>query len=89
MAFAYTKDGQGTLGHKRFCYGTYTCTAVTGGDVITDLSTVEGFLLTPKGSSVATNQSVYNETLPLSNAGGAVTIVTDSGQAGSWLAWGL
>ena len=89
MAFSFTKDGQGTFGHKRFCYGGYNCSGVTGGDVTTDLSTVEGFLMTPKGSSVATNQSVYNETFPLTNAGGAVTIVTDSGQVGSWLAWGL
>jgi hypothetical protein len=89
MAFSYTKDGQGILGNKRFAYGSYNCSAVTGGDIVTDLTLVENITLQPKGSSVATNQSVVNETLPLANSNGAVTIVTDSGQVGYWFALGL
>jgi hypothetical protein len=56
---------------------------------VTGLSTVESFQLTPKGASVATNGSVVNETLPLTNDQGTVTIVTDADQVGNWVAIGV
>lgn len=87
MAFSYTKGKEIHIGGKRIVTGRYNCASVTGGDIQTGLAVVDGFILTPKGAAVATNQSVYNETLPLVNTGGTITIVTDSGQEGSWLAW--
>ena len=88
MAFSYTVNSKDAMG-KGVVSGSYTSTGgSTGGDIQTGLDTVETFLVTPKGSTVATNQSVVNETLPLTNANGTVTIVTDANQVGYWLAIG-
>ena len=87
MAFSYTIDSEVHIGGKRIVSGTYTSTGVTGGDVKTGLSTVMSFVLSPSGGAV-TNCPVYNETLPLTNTDGAVTIVTGNGEIGSWIAIG-
>jgi hypothetical protein len=77
------------FGGQRIIQGTWTSGSTTGGDITTGLLTVETITLTPKGSSVTTNGVVVNETLPLANAGGLVTIVTDSGVDGYWEAKGI
>jgi len=69
--------------------GTYTNTGGgTGGDVTTNLNVVEDFTIKPKGSVIIATASVINETLPLTNTGGAVTIVTSADEVGYWEAWG-
>lgn len=83
MAFSYTSKIIYPGG--RIAGGTYTNSGgSTGGDIDTGLPNVCSFVLTPKGSSVSANQSVYNETLPLAN--GIVTIVTNANEVGSWWA---
>lgn len=87
MAFTHTTDNKTVFGNKRIVTGVYTSAdGSTGGDIVTGLNTVEHVFLQPKGTSVATNQSVVNETLPL--ASGTVTIVTDANQVGSFMAIG-
>jgi hypothetical protein len=92
MAFSYTVTTSTkqpiVWGGDKISYGNYNATSVAGGDIVTGLATVDAFFLTPQGSSVSSNQSVYNETLPLSNAGGTVTIVTTTSEVGSWMAIG-
>lgn len=90
MAFTYAVSGTiaGT-GSKTRVYGTYTSSGGgTGGDIVTNLYTVEDFRLQPKGAAVIATQSVVNETLPLTNTRGTVTIVTSADEAGFWEAWG-
>jgi hypothetical protein len=83
MAFTYTAKTIYPGG--RIAAGTYTCSGgATGGDINTGLPNVMSFTLTPQGTSVSANQSVYNETLPLAN--GVVTIVTTANEVGSWTA---
>lgn len=87
MAFASTITDKGVIGDIRYAYGTYTSTGgSTGGNVDTGLTTCEQIQLQPKGTGVATNAPVANETFPV--AGDAVTIVTDSNEAGYWYAIG-
>ena len=89
MAFAYVVKDVTVFGNKRIVEGTYDCSSgsVTGGDIVTGLNRVDQFFIQEKGSSVATNRSVVNATLPL--ASGTVTIVTDASQLGTWLAIGV
>lgn len=76
-------------GAKAHVFGTYTNDGgSTGGDVVTGLNVVEAFLLQPKGAAVSANQPVVNETFPLTNTGGAVTIVTSANEVGQFLAIG-
>lgn len=87
MAFASTITDKGVIGDLRYAYGTYTSSGgSTGGDIDTGLTTCEFIDLQSKGSGVATNAPVVNETLPV--AGSAVTIVTDANEAGYWYAIG-
>ena len=93
MAFAYTQDGSDVQGSKRRTWGTYTSSSSgVGGEVFTGLRVCETFSLKPKGSAVAANQSVLNETFPVVRASGAasaaITIVTDADQVGTWEAVG-
>lgn len=89
MAFTYTEE-KGVIGNKRYVKGVYTSAGgSTGGDIVTGLSVVENVFLQPKGSATVANQPAVNETLPLSNATGAVTIVTTANEVGSYLAIGL
>lgn len=83
MAFSYTAKTIYPGG--RIAAGTYTNSGgSTGGDIDTGLPNVRAFTLTPAGTSVSANQSVYNETLPLGY--GVVTIVTNANELGSWIA---
>ena len=91
MAFTglVTNNIPGGFGSKRFTYGTYANTGgSTGGDITTNLSQVDGCWLSVNSSSVGTNESAVNETFPLVNTGGVVTIVTDANQSGYWYAFG-
>ena len=90
MAFSSTiKESVAGTGSKIRVYGTYVSdSGSTGGDVVTRLNVVEGFLIQPRGSAVLGPQSVVNETFPLTNSTGAVTIVTSADEAGIWEAWG-
>ena len=88
IAFASTSDERGIVGDLRYAQGTYTSNSgSTGGDIDTGLTTVNTMFLQPKGSSVASNAPVINETLPGAD-GTAITIVTDSDEVGNWQAWG-
>ncbi len=87
MAFTATVLGITVFGNKLVSYGTYVSSGGdAGGDINTSLAKAESMILQPKGSSVATNYPVINETFPV--AGNAVTIVTDANQSGYWLAFG-
>ena len=86
MAFSSAVTFKTVFGNKRVHRGTFDCASVSGGDLDTGLRLCEGLDLTCKGSAVATNAPAINEDLPV--AGGAVTIVTDSGQTGYWMAMG-
>jgi len=93
MAFAYTSNAKRSviIGSPgiRMVFGTYSNVGgTTGGDVKTGLKTVLAFLILPGGAAVGTGQSAVNETLPLSNAGGIVTIVTNATETGVWMAFG-
>lgn len=88
MAFTSAITDKTVIGNLRMHYGTYTSSGGgTGGNIETGLSTVNLFVLQPKGSAVATNGSVVNETFPLT--GSPVTIVSDADQVGQWMAVGL
>ena len=76
-------------GDRRIVMGTYVNTAASiGGDIITGLSVVEFFILQPSGSAVYQNAPVVNETFPLVNSNGAVTVVNNQFETGYWLAVG-
>ena len=88
IAFASTSDKRGVMGDERYAEGTYTSdSGSTGGDIDTGLVTVNTMFLQPKGSSVAGNAPVINETLPGAD-GSAITVVTDSNEVGNWHAFG-
>lgn len=90
MAFSYTVTDQQIEGHKRVLRGTYVNSGdSTGGDIITGLGTVEHMQLQPLGAAAIATQSVVNETFPLSNSNGAVTIVTSANESGLWEALGV
>ncbi len=77
------------MGPKIMVYGTYTNTSgSTGGDILTYLNVVEQFFIQPAGSAVSASAPVINETLPLTNTAGTVTIVTVADEDGYWQAWG-
>lgn len=87
MAFTSAITDQTVIGNLRMHYGTYSCAAVTTGELVTGLSTVNTLMLQSKGTAVTTGASVVNETFPLT--GSAVTLITDSGDVGYWIAIGL
>jgi len=89
MAFTAPLTSQSVFGNKRILYGSYTNTGgSTGGDVATGLEVVELFTIQPRGTMALATQSVVNETLPLSNSTGSVTIVTSADELGTWIAYG-
>jgi hypothetical protein len=89
MTFSSAVKGTTVFGNKNVNYGTWTSGSTSGGDVATGLTIVEMFIPVAKGSSVTTNGVVVNETLPLNNVDGKVTIVTDSAVDGYWVAIGV
>jgi hypothetical protein len=75
------------VGNKRMSMGTYSASSATGGNINTGLRSCEHIQLMPVNSALSsTLPPAVNETLPV--AGSAVTIVTDSGATGNWIAWG-
>lgn len=91
MAFtsAVTTTVPGGHGSKALVYGTFTNTASsTGGDVTTNLNTVDQFFIQTGGPAAVALAPVVNETFPLVNSTGAVTIVTNANDTGYWMAIG-
>jgi len=87
MAFSYTIENEQILeGNMKIVYGTWNADSVTGGDIVTGLSRVDVCVLGHTGSAVEATAAVVNETLPL--ASGSVTIVTTSGDTGTFIAIG-
>ena len=87
MAFTYLIQWMTVMGDKTVYGGYYNSAGgSTGGDIVTGLTVVDGFFLTPRGSSVATNAPKFNESqLP---QGGTITIITDANEVGNWMAVG-
>ncbi len=87
MAFSFTIENEQILeGNMRIVYGTWNADSVTGGELVTGLSRVDVCVLGHTGSAVEAAAAVVNETLPL--ASGSVTIVTTSGDTGTFIAIG-
>lgn len=87
MSFASAIVGRDTWGNKAVTWGTFTNGAGdAGGDIATGLHLCEAIFLQHGKNAVITNAPVVNETLPV--AGSAVTVVTDTGDDGYWLAIG-
>ena len=87
MAFSYTIENEQILeGNMKIVYETWNADSVTGGDIVTGLSRVDVCVLGHTGSAVEAAAAVVNETLPL--ASGSVTIVTTSGDTGTFIAIG-
>lgn len=87
MAFASAITGRLVAGNKMVTYGTFTnAGGDVGGDVDTGLHSCEFITLQHKKSAVIGNAPVVNETFPV--AGSAVSIVTDDGEDGYWMASG-
>lgn len=61
----------------------------TGGDITTGLSTVERVIMSHTGTAVSASAPAANETFPLTNAGGVVTIVTTADTTGHFIAIGV
>jgi phospholipase/lecithinase/hemolysin len=78
------------FGSKLVKYGTYTNNGgSTGGDIVTNMVAVQFCSLQPNGAAVIATQSVVNETMPLVNATGAVTIVTSANEVGNFMCFGF
>lgn len=88
MAFTVTYDERITIGNKLGIKGIYYSDGTTGGDITTGLRMVETVMLQPFGTSVS-NKPAVDETLPLYNTDGKVTIVTGSGETGCFLIIGV
>jgi hypothetical protein len=87
MSIASTFGGRSVVGNEVMTWGYYTdSSAATADDIDTKIAMVSKFLIQPYGSTVATNASVCNETLPTS--GIAVSMRTDASQTGLWVAFG-
>ena len=91
MALTSSVTQRDIWGSMAVSMGTFTNStgADTGGDINTGLNRCYGLILQPGGSSVASNASVVNETFTANGLdGSAITIVTDDGVDGNWLAFG-
>lgn len=86
MVFSSTITKRTVIGNVRTSYGNFTSGGTTGGDVATGLTAVDFFAITHKDTAVEANCPVANETFP--DAPAAITIVTDSGKDGVWMAIG-
>ena len=85
MAFVVTIIARGIFGDLRYVMGKYVNDGgSTGGEVTTGLSSVSFFNIMEQGTSILSDRSVINETLPLSK--GDVTIVTSSNETGYFFA---
>ena len=77
------------MGELDVTWGTFTGTAVTTGEIDFGLRYVQHAAFLSKASAVG-NDVVINETLPGPGAAstGLYTIIFDSGEVGTWMAWG-
>ena len=82
MAFSYTVSDNTVYGNHRVVTGTFTNSDTdSGGDITTGLDYIFGF------SYVITGQ--VGATMPkYSASGGTVTLTTDNGVDGNWIAFG-
>lgn len=92
-AFAYTRSTEVEIvGKKRRVRGTFTSTGgATGGDIVTGLSFVTGFKVTPTGAGVTADATSVNETVATDTiiVGGTITIVSSADAVGIWEAEGF
>jgi len=90
MTMASSVTQRDVWGSMAVSMGTFTNGgADEGGDIATGLNRCYGLILQPGGSKVATNAGVVNETFTANGLdGSAITIVTDAGVDGNWLAFG-
>lgn len=82
MAFSYSVTRATVIGDQRMVVGTFTNTDTdSGGAISTGLGLVNGFEIV--------NTSHVGATVPKHTiSGGTVTIVTDNGMDGQWIAVG-
>ena len=98
MTFTSIVTKREVVGSSKHVHGTYVNDAdSTGGEIETQLRTLEGFIITPIGAAVATDVSVVNgvfavagckKIIELTPTAGLVTIVTPANQSGFWMAIG-
>ena len=90
MAFTSAITQRDVWGSMAVSMGTFTNGAGDkGGNIATGLNRCYGLILQPGGAAVATNACVVNETFTANGLdGSAITIVTDDGVDGNWLAFG-
>jgi hypothetical protein len=89
MAFSYSILKMTIEGVNKKVYGKFANSGgSTGGDITTGLGNIIGFTMTYSESSAGYAEPTVNETFPLNNAGGVVTIVTPSNLSGTFIATG-
>ena len=90
MAFTSAITQRDVWGSMAVSMGTFTNGAGDkGGNIATGLNRCYGLILQPGGATVAGNACVVNETFTANGLdGSAITIVTDAGVDGNWLAFG-
>ena len=90
MAFTSSVTQRDVWGSMAVSMGTFTNGAGDeGGNIATGLNRCYGLILQPGGATVAGNACVVNETFTANGLdGSAITIVTDAGVDGNWLAFG-
>ena len=90
MAFTSAITQRDVWGSMAVSMGTFTNGAGDkGGNIATGLNSCYGLILQPGGATVAGNACVVNETFTANGLdGSAITIVTDDGVDGNWLAFG-
>ncbi len=82
MAFSSSISGRENIGSINMLWGTFTNTDTdSGGTIDTGMSAVMGFMTISTGQ-VDASQSKY------SASGGTVTLVTQNGVDGNWVAMG-
>jgi len=90
MTMASSVTQRDVWGSMAVSMGTFTNEAGDkGGNIATGLNRCYGLILQPGGATVAGNACVVNETFTANGLdGSAITIVTDDGVDGNWLAFG-
>lgn len=89
-AFTATVTDTTVFGPKMVKSGTYVSDGgSTGGDIATRLNVVQSCYLTASGAAVDANAPAINETFPLVNSTGAVTIVTTANATGYFMCYGF
>jgi hypothetical protein len=90
MTMASSVTQRDVWGSMAVSIGTFTNGETDeGGNIATGLNRCYGLILQPGGASVSTNACVVNETFTANGLdGSAITIVTDAGIDGNWLAFG-